>query len=324
MTDTRYTYAGARIKALENTLLSETQLERLLGAKSVTEGFQVLQDTFLAPYLGQHERSNLGEAIEQSMNDTKKLLASIAPDPELLYVFWLKYDFFNLRTIAKAKRAGLGTDEIKEKSFGTGLYPIETLIKATEENSLHFLNRHLRDAWERAESATHIADIDIAMNVGYFEAIKDLAAQKKSVFLNDFVALLINLFNLRVALRALRLKDSNVKAVHVEGGRFSKKELETEKDILEAFKKCGGEETWKEALAKYSENNDFSLIEKAADEYTMKFLKDRNYNIFSPVPLFSYFTARKNNVQLISGIMTEKEAGLSEGEIRHIFRKLYK
>ncbi len=324
MTNTQYTYASARVKALETTLLSETHVERLLGAKSVPEAFKVLQDTFLAPHLHEHEKSNLGKALDAAITETKRFLSSVAPDPELLDVLWLKYDFYNLRTIVKGTRAGWEPEQIAETCFATGKYTPEALLKAYEENTLNYLSRHLGKAADKMRTEENIAQIDITANIYYFKAIQEIAERKHDPFVHEFVKLLIDLFNVKTALRGIHLKDAGVTAPHIPGGRFQHKDLETEKQILEQFAALGGEEWWKAAIDEYKETGDHALIEKASDEYIIKFLKERSYTLSSPVPLFSYFTARKNNVQLVAGIITEKEAGLSEGEIRHIFRTPYR
>jgi len=324
MIDTRYTYSSARVKALERTLLSEAQLERLLGAKTVPETFKVLQDTFLAEYLGEHERSNFPLALDMAIVDAKDLLARIAPDPEILDILWLKYDFLNLKTIIKGDRAGMSDDEILGKCFRGSKYPPERLISLFREQKLGTLDRLFEEARNIAAGAKHVYDIDIAMNICYFRLIHRIAAQKQNPFVSEFVALLTDLFNLKTALRAERLKEIGIAPVFISGGRFREKDLTSEKQVLEQFKKVGGEAVWQAAIAEYESAANHSLIEKTADEYIVAFLKEKSFSIFSPAPLFSFFTARKNNVQTVAAIMTEKQAGLKEGEIRHILRRLYK
>lgn len=317
---TQYTYASARIKALESSLLNETQRERLFGAKTTSEAFTVLEDTFVAPYLTEHQNTPLGPALDAIIADTQKLLARIAPDPELLHILWLKYDFANLRAIIKGKRAHWSDEDILAQAFRAGAYEPEKLLAAYTDGKLAVYNSHLARAAEKADSAQHIFDIDLATNEFYFMAVKEVARRKKHGFVDDFIALLIDLFNVKTALRAAKLTDYDIPKLIIPGGRFRPEQLETEQQALEQLVHLGGEQYWKEAIAEYQETGDFSLIEKVSDELIMKFLKERSYSLFSPVPLFSYFTAMKQNVQFINGVIAEKEAGLSEGEIRHIFR----
>lgn len=323
MFDEQYAYATARIKAIEKNLLSETQLERLLSAQSVPEAFKVLQDTFLAPYLSAHERTHLGKALDASIGDAKKLIAAIAPDPELLNVLWLKYDFFNLHTVIKGKRMKLSDDEIVDMCFSSGTFTPQTLVEKYNTDALSSLDPLLGEAAKKAQDAEQIYNIDIAMNVYYFAAARRIAQEKNDPFLTAYVTLLIDLFNLKTALRALSLAESDIAGVWIEGGQFSRKDLETKEKIVELFPRIGGHALWTQALKEYEETGDYSLIEKTSDEYVASYLKEKSNDLFSAATLFAYFSAKKNNAQLISSIMTEKEAGLKEGEIRYIFRRLY-
>jgi len=324
--DTKYIYAGTRAKALEYQLLSEIQQERLLGAKSTDEAFKVLQDTFLAPLLTKHEESNLDEAIGQTLALGKNILESIAPEPEILDVLWLKYDFFNLNTILKGKSAGLSSEEIAEKCFTTGKYSIETLITGFDAGTLGRLNTQFKSALREAENVDRVFEKDIVINTHYFKAIQDiLFTYPRNIFLRQFVILLIDLFNLTTALRLEKLPDTKIKSrdVFITGGTFKESELEGEKQILEQFGRIGGDKYWAEQIKNYKETGDYSLMEKVRDEYIANFLKNASFDVFSPAPLFAYFTAKKNSVQIIKSVMTAKERGMKEEDLRFILRRLY-
>ena len=125
MSDTDYIYAGTRAKALENQLLSENQMELLLSAKSVDEVHTVLQNTFLAPYLiskDKNKKPSATVALEECVREAKSVLNSIAPEPELLFILWLRYDYHNLKAIIKGKKAGLNTEEILQSCFNIGIF----------------------------------------------------------------------------------------------------------------------------------------------------------------------------------------------------------
>ncbi len=324
--DTSYIYAGTRAKALEYKLLSETQEERLLSAKSTDEVFKVLQDTFLAPLLTKHEQSDLESAFGQTLVEGKNLLDSIAPDPEMLDVLWLKYDFFNLNVIVKGKSAGLSSEEIIEKCFTTSKCTPEKLLLAFEANTLSSMNMYFNMAVEATGKANQVFEQDIIINAHYLKAIGAiLFTHSRNVFLSNFITLLIDFFNLITALRIGKLTDTNIKMrdVFVAGGTFKYSELEGEKQVLEQFSRIGGEKYWIDAVKDYRENGDYSLLEKGRDEYIAAFLKSASTDVFSPAPLFAYFTAMKNSVQIIKSVVTAKESGMKERDLRFILRKLY-
>lgn len=323
--DTRYIYAGTRAKAMENDLLTKTQLEVLLSAKSVLEGYKALQDTFLAPYLAKHEKSNLDEAVGHSLLEAKKTLESIAPEPELLDIIWLKYDFYNLKTIIKGKIAGFSSEEIKNKCSVVGKYDPSDIIKAYEENKLSVLDKGLGQAAREASDYREVSDIDITISKKYFEAIKEISEGMKNKFVKDYVSLVIDLFNIisKLRLASLRSEGNNVKDIFVEGGKIMEKDLRNEKDILEKIKKIGNEKRWLEALDHYKKTNNYALLEKETEDLKIDFLKERSQEIFSIAPLFSYFMAKINDTSIIKAVISGKYLGIPERDIRFSLRKIY-
>jgi len=318
-----YVYAGTRARALENNLLSEAQREYLVGAKSVPELYQNLSDTFLAPYLSEHDESELSLILEKSVADTRHTLHAIAPEPELLSILWLKYDFYNLKAIIKGTIAGLSDEVISTHCFDIGVHDTQKLIAAYRNSQLGSLDERLEAARVEAENYDQIADIDLVLNLHYLTSIRDIAARHKNAFIRAYTVNLIDLFNLTAALRRHTFTDINVRDTFVEGGSFHRRELETVDDTLSQFHRLGGESHWKEAIDEYRHSGSFALIEKASEDYMNSWLKQQSHTIFSPAPLFAYFNAKKNNVQMIRAIYVGKVAGLEEYEIRYNLRNLY-
>lgn len=321
--DTQYIYAGTRAKALERKLLNENQLELLLGAKSVDETLKVLQDTFLAPYISKHSGLDVTEALDQAVMDARATLESIAPHPEVLDILWIKYDYHNLKAIIKGKRAGLSNEEILKMCFSVGKHSPEKLMKRFEENKLATLNSHLHQARTDAEHTKEVFEVDLAMNTYYFKTIRTIAETYAESFVIEFVTLLIDLFNIKAALRAHAIDIVENKKVFVPGGTIYKRSLESKQSTLEALRRFGGEKRWNEPIAAFEKSGEYGKLEKLADEYVSEFLKDQSRPIFSPASLFSYFNAQKNNAQTIGAVVRAKKAGLTEKKLRTILRRTY-
>ena len=322
--NTEYIYAGTRAKAMEQNLLTENQLERLLTAKSVKETFAVLQDTFLAPYLSKHENTNITDALDKSIIDAKNILTSIAPNPTLLEILWIKYDFHNLKTIVKGKKAKLSNDEILSKCFEVSLIAPSHLLKTYDDNKLSLFKYNFKKATEQAESADKVFEIDATMNEYYFKAIEDIAKNTKEPFIKDFVALLIDLFNTKAALRAQSIDEVDPKRLYATGGTIPQTNLETAQKILESVQCIGGKKRWVRAIEEFENTGNYNILEKTADDYTVEFLRERSMNTCSLAPLFGYFQAKKNNAQIIGAILVAKRSGMNEKELRTILRRLYK
>lgn len=322
--DSKYLYSAARIKALETTLLTEGQLERLLGAKDVEEGYKVLHETFLGEYLTQPQKTPLSRVLRKSVTLAKQLLVSIAPEPKLLDYLWIRYDFYNLKTILKGKRSNLSDEDILEKCYFASKYEPKALLLCVARGDFSGVDEHLASAYEEAKSAKEVWRIDISMNTWYFRTIHEWAQKEDNGFLREYVALTVDLFNLRTRLRVLAFGDATpLPELFISGGTLLRQDMETREQVFEAFARFGGEGYWKEALSEYEEKRSFAALERLADDFVLTFLRSRTVDVFSPVTLFAFFWARRNNAQLIQTVMTAKEVGTSEKEIRYVLRRLY-
>ncbi len=321
-----YIYASTRAKTLEQELLSESQRELLLGAQSLTELYTNLNDTFLAPYLNEQDgrvsKRPLDQILEQSITDAQKLLESIAPRPAVLEILWLKYDFYNLTAILKGSLSGMERTAIKDLCFAAGVYSPERLLQAFEQNALTRLDPRLSQAAAEANEHSSSAVLSLISNKHYLLAARHLADQSREPFVREYVSFLIDSFNIRAALRIQAQPEMAVTDTFVAGGGTPER-LASVDSALEALSRLGGQPRWTEAIEAYHQHGDFSLLEKGLEDYLAEWLKIQSRDLFSPAPLFSYFTAKKNNVQLIRAIYVGRSAGMAESEIRRILRDLY-
>ena len=99
--------------------------------------------------------------------------------------------------------------------------------------------------------------------------------------------------------------------------------LETKENILEALQRFGGEAYWKEPLEEYTKEGHYTMIEREADNFVVEYLKQKKIDLFSVATLYAFFAARRNNVELVKTIAVGKKAGVSEGELRKMLRRLY-
>lgn len=318
-----YIYAGTRSKVLERKLLSENQKELLVGAKSVSEMFTVLHDTYVAPFLSKEDPESITDALDKSIVHAKETLQEIAPKPEVLDMLWIKYDFHNLRTIVKGKRLHMDNEKILSLCYNAGVFSPEKLLKSFEEKTLPSLHEKISEAAQKAVDVQEIYNVDRIISRYYFKTIRDHANNSKDSFIKEFVVLLIDMYNLKAALRVSLIPNLEEKHVFIGGGTFKQQELETKKDVLTRLeKRFGGNGRWKKIIEDF-DGESYVALEKELDQEEMTFLKERSLIPFSSASLFSYFKAQKNNAQIIGTILTAKRAETKEKELRTILRRSY-
>ncbi|MFP4539923.1 MAG: V-type ATPase subunit [Candidatus Paceibacterota bacterium] len=320
-----YIYAGTKIKALEKHLLTHNQVDMLLSAKSYDEALQNLHDTFVGPYLAQNREEPLPYILEMIIADTKKMIVSIAPEPEFLKILWLKYDFYNLAAIIKGFRMGLGIEDLKGRCFIIGNYSPSEITEAYQNKTLGRMEFMFKKGADEAASANEISDIDRIMNITYLKTAKRIATESDNDFLNDYVKLLIDFFNIQANLRALSYGQitETPRPVYVRGGTVPRSATDNKETLLASISKLGSTHLWEEAVKDYKETGSYAMIETAFDNRINSFVREKSMEIFSIASLFAYFRAVNNNVHIIRTILVGKRSELPEYELRKTIRQRY-
>ncbi|MFP4022356.1 MAG: V-type ATPase subunit [Candidatus Paceibacterota bacterium] len=320
-----YIYAGSKVKALEKNLLTHNQVDVLLTAKSYEEALQNLHDTFVGPYLVQNKENKIPYILEVIIADTKKLIMSMAPEPELLKILWLKYDFYNLAAIIKGFRMGLSNEDLKDRCFIIGNYPPLEMIESYQNKTLGKMEFVFKKSADEATSVNEISDIDRIMNIAYLKTAKQIANESNNNFINEYVKFLIDFFNIQANLRALSYGQvgESPRPVYVYGGTVPKSATDNKETLLASISKLGSAHLWEEAVKDYKETGSYAMIETAFDNRINSFVKEKSMEIFSIASLFAYFRAVNNNVHIIRTILVGKRSELPEYELRKTIRQRY-
>lgn len=318
----KYVYSTTRVRTLSYKLLSENQLERLIGAKSLEEAFRVIQDTFLESFV-YTKVADISEPMENCLNQAKTLISSIAPKKNVIDFLWNEFDFFNLKILTKGKITNQSIDEIRKKATFPGNFSLDELLKAYEENNLSSLNVYFEKAVKEAEMSPE-SNIDLIFDKNYLENQKEKSEELKNKFIKQFVEKVVDIFNFKTSLRVKFLRSQNISIddIFIEGGKISKTDLEN-KPRSEIIKLMGNTKKWKEAIDNYDKTGNFSEIEKCSEEHLLDFLTEKSMRIFTLATFFAYFYRLKNNLHIIRTIILGKEMGLPELEIRKYLKKLY-
>lgn len=100
--------AVGHVRVLENSLLASPDLSRLADAAGVREIVSALRDTAYGRYVeGASSLEEAARALEGSLADQYRYVLSLSPDPGLLLGFLSKYDFHNLKVLARELLLGM-------------------------------------------------------------------------------------------------------------------------------------------------------------------------------------------------------------------------
>lgn len=100
--ESKYAYAVARVKVLENRIFDRARLERLLDMDTVDAAVKSLSETDYGWALGEAEGSQGYEAaLARELARTYGAIMEFSPEPELVGAMLARYDFHNMKAMLK-------------------------------------------------------------------------------------------------------------------------------------------------------------------------------------------------------------------------------
>ena len=319
--DTDYLSISARIRAMENRLLTRERLERMVDAREDAEALKVLAEC------GYGELNVLnGTALEQMLNAARETvfaeLAAGLPDDRLLDIFRLKYDYHNAKVLVKAKTTG---QEASRLLVSGGRYSPEELEQGLEHCGAFF--RHaVERAGEPMEQSGDPQMVDLLLDKACFEEMGLLAKECGSAFLQGYVRLAVDAANLRSRVRCARLEKSYdfLKQVLMEGGSVSVDALLRSREVGEPFRVGPLSEASRLAdeLAKPG-SGALTAFERECDNALMAYQDKARRTPFGEEVVAGYLFAREAELTAIRTVMAGRMAGLDPDVIRQRLRNSY-
>ncbi|MBQ2061702.1 MAG: V-type ATPase subunit [Oscillospiraceae bacterium] len=323
--DTDYLFLSARIRSLERNLLSKPRTERMLQAETPAECAQVLTELGYPPFDPQSE-AGLNQALSQVRADLFADLARFMPDPALLDVFKLKYDYHNIKALIK----GQGADVSALLVDAGRIRAAELAAKYQQTGNWDFLSEPMKSA--ARESVRVLAETgdpqrsDFVLDKAYFAEMLALAKSSGCDFLVDYVRTQIDAANLRSAVRTTRMHRAAtfLQQVLFEGGTVSVERILA--DISNGVAQLYRPTPLREAAVLGDEavaGGSLTAFEKACDNAVLAKAGEARSVPFGPEVAIGYVAARENEFTAARIIMAGRLAGLDGDTIRERLRDCY-
>ena len=326
--DTDYLFLSTRIRALERSLLTRERMERMLEAKSDEDAAKVLTECGY-PEMGRVQVDTVNAALAEQREKTFRDLYAFAPDPTIVDVFKVKYDYHNVKVILKSEAMGQDPERLM---MDIGRVPAEELLEKVRSSDLRGLPPVLQAAAQQAREVLGSTGdpqlADFALDRAYFEDMTQLAQKSGSRFLEGYVRINIDAANLKSAVRTLRLDKGAefLKGVLFPGGNIdvgrilntvsSGSSLE-ELYIVSALRAAA------EAGMSAVSGGGLTRFEKLVDDAVNAYVGGAKYVAFGEAPLVGYLAAKETEFTAVRIIMTGRLAGLPADIIRERLREAY-
>ncbi len=326
--DTDYLFLSTRIRALERSLLSRERMERMLDAQTVGDAVKVLAECGY-PEVEEVTASSINGMLAAVRQRTFDDLYLFAPDPNIIDVFKVKYDYHNAKVLLKSEALGIEADNLL---VSTGRVPAAQIKECIHASDFRGLPGSLAGAIQQArETLGNTRDpqiADFALDQAYFADMFAIARESESSFLEGYVRINIDAVNLKSLVRTLRMgKDTDfLRTVLFPGGNVDANRIVANvnsgapmTDLYATSVLKAAAEEGAAAVA----GGKLTLFEKLCDDAVMAYVGNARYVAFGEAPVVAYLAAKEAEMVAVRIILTGRLAGLPADTIRERLRESY-
>lgn len=322
MSKTQYTYAVARIRALEVSLFSASTIEQLIACKDLESCLRFLQDK---GWGGNDVPMDADAILTREREKIWETIGEMHVDMDVFNVLSYTNWFHNLKAAVKEVCTGKsGANTFYE---GTPI-PKEEMLRIIREKDYKALPENMQAAAEEAvETLLHSGDgqlCDIIIDRATMEAIKEAGRQSQDDIIRDYAESTVAVANIKIAVRSSKTAKSldfmkramaPCDSLNVDG--LARAALAGMDSIIEYLSGNG----YLEGALALKESP--SAFERWCDNRIIQTIKPQKTNPFSIGPLVAYVIARENEIKTVRIILTCKQNGLSDDSIRERVREMY-
>lgn len=318
-----YEFSIGSVRARENSLLSGSDLEHMLGCSDQNALVRFLSDK------GFGEGSTIKEITASHTDNMWKYLKSVAPDFEIFNPFFYQNDIHDLKVVLKGIMSGKKYEELLIKP---STIDIDTLESAVQGKKFSLLPKWLSKPAEKAyELLAHTGDArlgDAVIDKAVMQKMLDAGKNSGSDFLNAYFKTVVFYNNVKIALRASRTgttKDFLTSALcEVEQFRMNSIIDEAVKghgNLVDMLAKCSEYDCNKAIEAYKSSPAEF---ERFVDNKLMSMTKESCKRLGEGAePLMGYYLGCEAENKAVNIIACGLQTGTDENIIRERLRELY-
>ena len=288
-----YSESG-RIRALEKKFLTSKQVQSIIEAKNIGEVISILEKSFYkfpSPILNTEE---IIELLDKERNFIYEEIEKISPD--ILRIFLLKNDFFNLRIILENKSNYVLPCNLPGQI-------LKGYIEGNKGNIPDFLKKGVKIV----KSEKNIEEKLLDLKNEYYIQLYNLLTAFNSSFIEKYGKIEIDFANLSTFILKKKKGEKIVSSFFIRNGNTRAEKFLNEEAILKSLTK-----EYKITDIPINEES-FEIIRYKA---IMNYIKEGRIIPYGIEVIFSYFIAREIEVEIIQKLLISKFYNIDENILK--------
>lgn len=332
-----FAYISGLIRILEQRLIKQNDMDRLVDARNITDSFRVLNDLDYAKFMDKAKSpEQFQNVLDAEILDVKQLLEKHTPHHWFLNIFWYQYDIHNIKTLLKASLLGKKYDEISHLLSKLGSIDIKFLKSYILDGKMEteWGNRHEKEfklaitkAHQEFAAKNNPKFADYIIDSLYLSLALRIAKRTRSSFLCLLVQHLIDLSNIKMYLRFTKWEEGNIEnRAHFfqSGGLLPVDKFSLIKDEwLREIEKSPYSAIVKNSITDIERFDSFIRLENECENFISFFIRSYRFTALGPEVVVNYLLAKKNNAAILRMIFVSKLSQIPIDEIKKNLRKLF-
>lgn len=324
--DTDYLAISARVHAMENRLLNRERMERMIEARDAAEAAKLLAECGYEDG-GALTPQRLEELLAQSRSAAFREIRAAVPDPRLVEIFQVKYDYHNAKVLLKAEYTGQDAERLLASG---GRWDPRALQESFQRGEVQGCTEPFRAALSQARetlAATRDPQLaDFILDRACFGEMAQMA--QDSPFLKGYVQISVDAANLRTAVRAARMDRGSdfLNRALLEGGSVSPKAIANARGQELAERFSAGPLAQAAAVGSRlldREAGSLTEFERLCDDAVTQYVSAARRVPFGEQTVIGYLYAKEAEVTAARIILSGRMAGLDPEIIRSRLRAAY-
>lgn len=319
---TDYTYAVARIRAKEMTLLTKQDLDTLIQTKDYDDALRFLFDK---GYGEDDKIKNAEEIIKIENKKTWQLMAELVDDLNELNIFTVPNDFHNLKVSIKAVTRDITPVNM---FLYNGNVPPEEIYEAVKNRNSNGLPEYLTECAKEAMTALlQTSDgqlCDIIIDKASLKELNAIGSKADNDIVKLYTEIAVASANIKIAVRCNKtnkgldfinrcLADCSTLNIDMLA-KASSISLEEIYNYLAYTNYSGAVEALKKSPSEF---------EKWCDNIIMDKMKTQKWEPFTIGPLVAYIIARDTELKAVRIILSAKLNNLDTEIVTERLRDMY-
>lgn len=317
-----YTYAVARIRALEVSLFSNSTIDQLIACQDYRQCLQFLEEKGW----GDSETAGNAEAIlTREEEKIWEVVQELSIGMENFDVLSYPKLFHNLKAAIKA----VCTQEKNRHIFYEDVkIPGKEMLEIIQEKNFGKLPAQMQHAAEEAyEKLLQTGDgqlCDVIIDKAALEAVYEAGKVSGEPIIRDYAESTVAVADIKIAVRSQKtaksiefMQRAMAECDSISVDQLSKAALSGIDAICDYLRGTAYVEG-AEALAESA-----SAFERWCDNRIIETISPQKYNAFTIGPIIAYVIARQNEIKTVRIILSGKQNDLPEESIRERVREMY-